>query len=93
MRDGAVRRSVKAVARWNWELNVAVHRAWRRARGERPYRLAGDCAGCARCCEQPGISVGVLAWYLPGVRWAFLAWQRHVNGFHLVGRQRAGRER
>jgi uncharacterized protein len=86
-----VRRSIKALARWHWELNLVVYRAWRRLRGDRPYLLGGACESCAACCEEPGISVGRLTWYVPALRSLFLAWQRHVNGFELVGRQRAGR--
>ena len=91
MRDGAVRRTVKAVARWAWQVDLAAHRAWRRFRGERPYRLGGSCASCARCCEQPGIAVGRFTWHVPALRAVFVAWQRHVNGFLLVGRRRQGR--
>ena len=91
MRDGAVRTAVKAVARWHWGANLGLHRLLRRARGERPYRLAGSCGLCARCCEEPGIAVGRLTWYLRSLRAVFLAWQRHVNGFELVRSERAGR--
>lgn len=91
MRDGVVRRCVKAVARWHWQLNLRLWRAWRRRRGDRPYALGGGCGGCARCCEEPAIAVGRLTWYLPAWQRLFLAWQRHVNGFVLVERVRQGR--
>ena len=91
MRDGPIRRAVKRVALWNFVVNVAVDRAVRRVRGERPYRLGGDCRRCARCCEAPAIRVSAAVWYLPALRRAFLWWQRQVNGFELAGRDVAGR--
>jgi len=91
VRDGPIRRAVKRVALWNFVVNVAVDRAVRRVRGERPYRLGGDCRRCARCCEAPAIRVSAAVWYLPALRRAFLWWQRQVNGFELAGRDVAGR--
>lgn len=67
---------------------LGLRRALARLRGERPWRLGGACGGCARCCEAPSIQVGRATWYLPTLRWAFLAWQRRVNGFELVRRER-----
>lgn len=86
MRDGPIRRAIKAVALGFFLVNLKATRALRRARGEKPYRLGGSCRGCAACCEMPGIQVGRLVWYLPTLRWLFLAWHRHVNGFVLVDR-------
>jgi uncharacterized protein len=91
VRDGPGRRALKAVALANFVVNVRATRAWRRLRGERPYRLGGDCRRCARCCEAPGIQVGRLTWYVPTLRRVFLAWQRRVNGFALTGRDAASR--
>jgi hypothetical protein len=90
MRDGPLRRGLKAVARWHWELELRVHRAWRLWRGERPWVLSGDCGRCAACCEEPAIAVGRATWYLASARSAFLAWQRHVNGFELLRAEREG---
>lgn len=91
MRDGPVRRGLKRLALASFVVDVHVARAWRRLRGERAYRLGGDCRRCARCCEAPGIQVGRLTWYVPMLRRSFLAWQRRVNGFELVGRDPGGR--
>ena len=85
VRDGVWRRAVKRVARWHYELELGLHRAWRRARGERPFALGGECRRCAACCEAPAIAVGRVTWSMPNVRRVFLAWQRHVNGFEQVG--------
>jgi hypothetical protein len=92
MKDGPVRRTLKALARWNYSLNLAVTRSLRRRRGEPYYRLGGECRRCAACCEAPALQVNVLVWYLPRLRRLFLWWQERVNGFILVSgdpRQRA----
>jgi hypothetical protein len=86
MQDVQVRRLVKRVARWEYELSLRASRALRRRRGGIPYDLAGACQRCARCCEAPAIQGGPLTWYLPTVRRVFVWWQRAVNGFELVGR-------
>jgi hypothetical protein len=85
MRDGLGRRLVKRVALWNFTLNLHAHRAWRRARKERPFVLAGECRRCARCCEAPAIQVHPAFWHLPLLRAAFLWWQERVNGFVRTG--------
>ena len=91
MRDGPIRRAVKRVALWEFYLSIALERGLRRWRGDRPYRLGGDCRRCARCCEAPAIQVGRLVWHLPVLRRAFLWWQKQVNGFEMTGRDVAGR--
>ena len=86
MRDGPLRRAVKRVARWSFDVNLGALRALRRARGERPYALGGACRQSGCCCEAPGIRVGRLVWSLASLRRAFLWWQERVNGFVLVRR-------
>ncbi len=83
VRDGTVRRAVKRVTLWRFRVDLALTRAIRRARGERPYRLGGECRRCARCCEAPGIQVGRAVFHLRSLREPFLWWQRVVNGFEL----------
>ena len=87
MRDGLGRRAVKRVARWHFGVDVHVHRAWRRARGERPHVLGGGCQRSGGCCEAPAITVGRVLWSLAPAQQLFLAWQRHVNGFELLQRE------
>ena len=84
MRDGPWRRALKHVALWNFTLNLRAHRLVRRARGERPYVLGGDCRRCARCCEAPAIQAHPAVWHLRSLRAPFLWWQEHVNGFVLT---------
>jgi len=84
-------RAVKRVALWRFQVDLTLHRAIRRARGEKPWVLGGDCRRCAACCEAPSISVGPVTWGVPAVRRAFLWWQRRVNGFHLVRMDGDGR--
>ncbi len=87
MRDGILRRTVKRVARWPFNVDLLVHRAWRRSRGGRPHALAGRCQRSGGCCEAPAIAVGSLLWSVPPLQRLFLGWQRHVNGFELVRRE------
>lgn len=91
MRDGALRRAVKAAARGAFFLNLWTDRARRRLLGQRPYRLGGDCRRCAACCEAPAIRVHALVWLAPTLRRVFLWWQERVNGFVLVEARRGER--
>ena len=84
MRDGVFRRAVKRVALLGFRADLAVHRAVRRARGERPWALHGACGRSGGCCEAPAVSAGPAVWSIPAARRLFLAWQRRVNGFELV---------
>jgi len=88
MTDGIVRRAIKTVTRFHFDLNVATSRALKRWRGERPYLLRGACQGCASCCESPSMHVGRLTWHFRPLRWLFLTWHEHVNGFELVRTER-----
>jgi uncharacterized protein len=84
MRDDLLLRALKRAALAAFQVDLAVHRAVRRARGERPWALTGDCRRCAACCEAPAIAVGAVVWSVPAARRLFLWWQRRVNGFELV---------
>lgn len=91
MRDGPIRRSIKALVRWTILLELRLRRGMDCLRGRRRWRLGGGCGGCARCCEAPSIQVGRVTWYFPTVRRLFLAWHRVINGFVLVESHREGR--
>jgi uncharacterized cysteine cluster protein YcgN (CxxCxxCC family) len=82
MKDGPFRRSVKALMRWKYALEVGF---WRRRHGEPSFELTGSCEGCGKCCERPTIRVGRAVFYLRSFRALFAWWQRVVNGFELVG--------
>jgi uncharacterized protein len=84
MRDGLVRRAVKRVALLAFRVDVSVHRALRRSRGDRPWTLGGGCRRSGGCCEAPALSTGPVLWAMPLARRLFLAWQSRVNGFELV---------
>jgi uncharacterized protein len=91
MRDGPLRRSVKAAARAAFFLNLWTDRGLRRLRGERPFVLGGSCQRCAACCEAPTIRAHALVSLAPTLRRAFLWWQEKVNGFVLVEARRRER--
>jgi len=91
VRDGPVRRGVKRVVLWVFLVNRVCDRALKRWRGVRPYRLEGRCVGSGRCCERPTLRANLPVWYLRSLRFLFLAWQRHVNGFELVETEWRGR--
>jgi Fe-S-cluster containining protein len=84
VRDGVGLRLVKRVALWNFRLNLGFHRLRGQLRGEHVYRLAGDCRGCARCCEAPALRVWAWVAGLPQLRRLFLWWQQRVNGWAFV---------
>lgn len=84
MKDGPVRRAVKAVARWRYLLDLRLTRALRHARQGPWFELAGECRRCARCCEAPAIRAHAFAFHVPLARRLFLWWQRAVNGFELT---------
>ncbi len=85
MRDGPLRRAIKAVVRTIWTLEAGLRRPLQpRSR----WVLHGACNGCGACCERPTIAVSKLFWRWPTPRRAFLAWQRHINGFALVNKLR-----
>jgi len=91
MKDGALRRTVKAVARGAFLLNVWTDRGRQRLLGERSYRLGGACQRCAACCEAPAIRVHALVWLAHSLRRLFLWWQEQVNGFVLTDARRRER--
>jgi uncharacterized protein len=91
LKDGPIRRSVKAVARWRYRFDLQLSRAWRHARRGRWYELAGECRRCARCCEAPAIRPHAVVFHMPVARRAFLWWQRRVNGFELESMDAAQR--
>jgi uncharacterized protein len=84
MKDGLIRRALKAGALAWFTTNCTLDRAMRRLRGERFYRLEGACCGSGHCCESPAIRATWWLWYLPTLRRLFLWWQRAVNGFELT---------
>jgi hypothetical protein len=91
VRDGFLRRSLKAVARALFRMNVTVDRRLRRLRGERPHLLAGACQRCAACCEAPAVRANAAVWHLRSLRRSFLWWQERVNGFELAEALPGGR--
>jgi len=83
MKDGPLRRALKAVARARFAVDLRAARALWRARRLPEFELAGACRRCARCCEAPSIRANLLVWRFRSLRAPFLWWQRRVNGFLL----------
>lgn len=88
MRDGAVRRSIKAFARLRYAIDLRLTRRIRARKAPPRYRLTGACNGCGRCCERPTIQVSVWTLRFPLWRALVLAWHRWVNGFEYVEEDR-----
>jgi Fe-S-cluster containining protein len=84
MRDGLLRRGLKALARAYYYANLWPTRWLLRAKGEPRFELGGACRLCAKCCEAPSIQVHPFVFRLKSLRSIYLAWQRRVNQFALV---------
>ena len=84
MRDGVLKGLVKRVARAVYLLEMGARRRALLARGKALYTLSGECRSCAKCCEEPTLLAHPWIVRSAWLRWLFLAWQRHVNGFELV---------
>lgn len=91
MKDGALRKILKFAARQVFNIDLAATRALRRTQGERPYKLGGQCALCAKCCESPMVQTSRLIFNTPLLRRVFLGWMKHVNGFQYLREDRVNR--
>lgn len=88
MRDGAVRRTIKRLARWRFQADLAVTRWLDARRHGAPYELRGHCNGCGACCVTPTIQVNRWLYHSRVWRRLLLAWHHQVNGFVLVASDR-----
>ena len=61
MRDGIARRSLKAVALFNYTVNLRVTRFLGRLKGPPPFELGGECRCSAHCCEAPSVQLSRIA--------------------------------
>lgn len=86
MRDNWIRRLLKTPARWLYTLQLSTHRLFQQKvlRTAPVYSLTGSCNGCGKCCEEPSIAIGGLLHVSSTLRFFFVLWQRHINGFHLT---------
>ena len=91
MKDGRVRRGVKRAALAVFSVSLWMSRRQFGGSSEHSYELRGECRRSGQCCEAPATRASWIVWYAPFLRWLYLRWQRHVNGFVLVERQRADR--
>lgn len=85
MRDGPVRTFIKTRLAKSYLASVE------RRRKDAHWILAGECRSCASCCERPTIVVGSLMYFMAPLNRVWLWWQRAVNGFVLVDKEREAR--
>jgi uncharacterized protein len=85
MRDGKIRSAIKKTLARMYLRDV------QRRRQRTPWVLAGECRSCASCCEAPTIAVGSFMFFVRPLNAIWLWWQRVVNGFVLVERNRRAR--
>jgi Fe-S-cluster containining protein len=91
LQDNFLRQSIKQLARLRYAADLGLTRWLKSARSKNPYRLAGSCLRCGRCCETPTIRIFPLFFYLKSLRWAIVAWQRSINGFEFIEADRKGK--
>ena len=91
MKDRAIRRSIKFVALLRYQFDLGITRFILKFKGEPQYTLRGECVGCGACCETPMIHTIAPFFYVRSLRWIFLSWHKHVNGFELVKEDRKER--
>ena len=91
MKDDRVRRGVKRAALAVFSVSLWLSRRQSAGSSAFRYELGGACRRSGRCCEAPALRASWLVWYAPLLRWMFLRWQQHVNGFVLEERRRADR--
>ncbi|MDX1973373.1 MAG: YkgJ family cysteine cluster protein [Candidatus Sumerlaeia bacterium] len=83
MKDGLLRKVLKWAALGVFWVDLWCTRRLRQMRGEKPYKLGGNCALCAQCCESPMVQVSKMVNRSGFLRHAWLWWMRAVNGFEL----------
>jgi Fe-S-cluster containining protein len=86
MKDGLLRSSIKFVVRLGYLCEVRIRRRLRRS--QREFKLAGHCSNCGACCETPAVQMPPLLLRFKSIRGAVVLWQKWVNGFELIGRDR-----
>ena len=84
VRDNLIRRGLKRVALLFFQVDLFAEKGRLKRKDGPMYELGGSCQRCAKCCEAPTISVYWPVRRLKSLRALFIAWQKHVNGFHLV---------
>ncbi len=88
MQDSFLRKSIKYAARIRYTADLKLTRGLKSIRSKTPYRLAGSCLQCGKCCESPTIRIFPLLFYLKSLRWAIITWHRNINGFEFIGDNR-----
>ena len=84
MQDGFIRKSIKHIARFRHAADLKLTRLLKSVRSRNPYRLAGSCLQCGKCCGNPTIRIYPLLFYLKSLRQVIITWQRAVNGFDFL---------
>jgi Fe-S-cluster containining protein len=81
VKDGWIRGTLKRIALLRYTLDLQVTRWIKKYQGEPYYRLGGNCALCARCCESPMIQGNFFLLHFKILKKIWLGWHRKVNGF------------
>jgi len=83
MKDGLLRRGIKALARQVQRVDLGLGRLALRLQGEPRYQLGGRCVSCGACCERPTVELPRPLFHLRSYRWLLVRWHRWINGFAL----------
>lgn len=86
MKDGVLRRAIKYVTRIGYLGELRIRRRLRSSQTD--YELAGSCNSCGACCETPAVQLSPLLLRFKTIRGSVVLWQKWVNGFELIGRDR-----
>ncbi|MCJ8329155.1 MAG: YkgJ family cysteine cluster protein [Lentisphaeria bacterium] len=85
MKDGPIRKTIKAVVRWRHKIDLTISRFFQ---GKPEFVLKGECNGCGACCKNPTIQVFPPLFYFKSIRWCMIKWHKHINGFEYIDANR-----
>lgn len=81
MKDHWSKKIIKNLARHYYMGSLWLNRKKLKRKGLPRYELTGKCESCAKCCEKPAIAIGPITNKISFIRFIYIAWQKHINGF------------